>query len=304
MMTSLETKYSLLTGDCIELLKTLPDESVQTCVTSPPYWGLRNYDMDGQIGAELELADYIEQLCKVFDEVNRVLKATGTLWLNLGDTYAGGGNSSGGDTKLQLSNKGSQSIKTKLQGNPEFNKNRPSRELTKLGNKTVPKGLKSKDLIGLPWRVALALQSRGWYLRSDIIWHKPNPMPESVKDRPTKSHEYLFLFAKNEIYLYNSDAIKETAVSETGSRNKRDVWSVPVASYKGAHFATFPLKLITPCVLAGSNPGDLVLDPFSGAATTGLAALHNGREYIGLELNPEYNKLAEERFKKSLNCKV
>lgn len=299
----------LIVGDCRRTLLRLPEKSVQCCVTSPPYFGLRDYGTEGQIGNE-DLDEYIQQLVEVFRCVREVLKDDGTLWLNLGDSYAN--TVSGG---------------TKVQGNPEFNKNRPSRQATKLGKKSVPDGLKAKDLIGVPWRVALALQADGWYLRSDVVWHKPNPMPESVKDRPTRSHEYLFLFTKAAKYFYDADAVREPYSAadknlgyklggiraeernDHGSdkprddfykyagRNKRTVWTITPATFKGAHFATFPPKLIEPCVLAGSRPGDLILDPFSGAATTGLVACGNGRNYVGIELNPDYVDIAERRLK-------
>lgn len=309
----------LVTGDCREQLKLLPSESVQCVVTSPPYLGLRKYTESGigEIGQE-DLDDYVQTLVEVFREVRRILKPTGTLWLNLGDSFAG--NSSGG---------------TKTQGNPEFNKNRPSREATLLPAKSIPSGLKAKDLIGVPWRVALALQKDGWYLRSDIIWHKPNPMPESVKDRPTKSHEYLFLLTKSENYFYDADAIREPHVDDWHKRantwrdgnakqqqrgdsyhafkdkkpfqnppnplgrNSRSVWTLSTKPYKEAHFAVMPPDLAEKCVTAGSRPGDVVLDPFSGAATTGVVATKNGRKYVGIDLNPDYVKLSIKRLREA-----
>lgn len=297
----------VLVGDNRETLKSLPDCSVQTVVTSPPYFGLRDYGHDDQIGLEQTPQGFIEELCKVFDEVWRVLKDDGTVWVNLGDSYAGSGKGSPGN----------------------FGKDSASGEARHLEHRhsgIVPEGLKPKDLIGIPWRFAFAMQERGWYLRSDIIWHKPNPMPESVTDRPTKSHEYIFLLTKSAKYFYDYEAIKEDAiwadekraglgrlnyrgkrqgeegtgqeafVSIVDKRNKRSVWSVNVKPYKEAHFATYPPELIQPCILAGSKEGDLVLDPFSGSGTTGEVALQHGRNYVGLELNPEYAKLSEKRL--------
>ena len=246
----------LLQGDCIERMKTLADNSVNTCVTSPPYFGLRDYGVKGQIGLEPTPDEFVQKLVKVFREVKRVLRDDGTMWLNLGDSYAN--NTKAGD---------------KVFGNPAFNANRPSRANTKTAAKRVPPGLKPKDLIGIPWRVAFALQADGWYLRQDIIWHKPNPMPESVKDRCTKAHEYIFLLSKSPKYYFDNEAIKEPAtyagcnrgksrnISPKGmtemdnkqydTRNKRSVWTVNTKSFKGAHFATFPPDLILPCILAG-----------------------------------------------------
>jgi DNA modification methylase len=438
--------YKILQGDCIDVLKTLPERSVHCVVTSPPYWGLRNYGtatweggdpdcdhasaklksrydyalqpeakqlsgdtgtdaprykeicptcgarkFDEQIGLEPTFEEFIEKMLEVFRGVWQVLRDDGTLWLNLGDSYAG--NSSAGN---------------KVFGNPEFNINRPSRAATKTP-KCVPVGLKPKDLVGIPWRVALALQADGWYLRSDIIWSKPNPMPESVTDRPTKAHEYMFLLSKQERYFYDSEAIKENQTQSTleraaygwhgrtddgsngartgstfkrmaasdepigtipadGKRNRRTVWTIPTSPYSGAHFATFPPKLVEPCILAGTSvrgccplcgapwkrmvkktggttgkswhdhKNDLeqgmsqkhldltaenaegepyrvttvgfqptcacnldpvpctVLDPFSGAGTTGLVALQHNRNYIGIELNPAYVTMSQERL--------
>ena len=299
---------NLLLGDCRETLKKIEPGSVQTCVTSPPYFGLRDYGHGDQLGLEETPEKFVANLVEVFRGVKRILADDGTLWLNLGDSYAA--NAKAGTKKF---------------GNSEFNKNRPSREATKTAEKRVPKGLKAKDLIGIPWRVALALQADGWYLRQDIIWHKPNPIPESVTDRCTKSHEYIFLLSKSSKYYYDNEAIKEpgqdwgTRDRKKGSafvdstpgrspqsggkncdfsegRNKRSVWTVTTQPYKGAHFATFPPKLITPCVLAGSKQGDTVLDPFAGAGTTGLVAIENGRNFLGCELNPDYKEIAEKRI--------
>ena len=312
----------IITGDCLEVMKTLEDKSVQTCITSPPYWGLRDYGVDGQMGLENTPEEYVAKMVEVFREVRRVLRDDGTLWLNLGDSYAAnrggspmpaetlaGGVSGRGD---KVANRGRESGFT------------PNRD-------PASHGLKHKDLIGIPWRVAFALQSDGWYLRQDIIWHKPNPMPESVTDRCTKAHEYIFLMSKSASYYYNNEAIKEpsanlgkTAIkfggnkygdsddtkhasksgneyTDTGTRNKRDVWTVPNRPFKESHFATFPPQLIEPCVKAGSKAGDTILDPFSGAGTTGLVAFQHEREFIGIELNPEYAEIATRRIKHERN---
>jgi DNA modification methylase len=294
----------ILVGDNRASLKTLPEKYVQTVVTSPPYWGLRDYGNDNQLGLEATPEEFIENLCQVFDEVWRVLKDDGTLWVNLGDSYVGTG--SKGDFK-----------------DPK-NPNGRNGQIVALNNKVA--GLKSKDLVGIPWRFAFAMQARGWYLRQDIIWAKPNPMPESVTDRCTKSHEYIFLLTKSARYFYDNVAIKEPASTEPqardknaegyqadyaggdrfsagervfgadGMRNKRDVWTVATKPYSGAHFAVYPPELIKPCVLAGSREGDIILDPFSGSGTTGEVALQNGRNYIGLELSPDYAALSEARI--------
>lgn len=350
----------IVVGDNRKTLKTLPEQSVQTVITSPPYWGLRDYGTgewvggdadcshrrdskfstktitghkneaiggvgdaiykdvcprcgarreDEQIGLEITPDLYVEQLCQVFDEVWRVLKDDGTLWLNLGDTYSAFRDSKA--TPDNLRNGDGTKVATAANRNPAHLK---------------ASGLKHKDLVGIPWRVAFALQARGWYLRSDIIWHKPNPMPESVTDRPTKSHEYIFLLTKNPRYYFDHEAIKENALTEPqardknaegyqadytkgerfsagervfgadGKKNKRDVWSVAVKPYAEAHFATYPPELILPCVLAGSKEGDTILDPFNGSGTTGEVALQNNRNYIGTELNPEYAQIALNRI--------
>ncbi|MGN7478980.1 DNA-methyltransferase [Solibacillus silvestris] len=304
-------------GHCLEVLKTLSGESINTVVTSPPYWGLRDYGMDEQIGLENSVEEYVSALVDVFREIKRILKDDGTVWLNLGDAYAGSG-------------KGAWSQKDKQKHVYVPN---PNGQETKINN--VPNGLKPKDLIGLPWRVAFALQADGWYLRQDIIWNKPNAMPESVKDRPTKSHEYIFLMSKQPHYYYNHEAIKEPAIYGTqdvrgsdgaigqpqkqrridkakGSfngkygheafrairdkRNKRSVWTVTTKPLKEAHFATFPEELIEPCILAGCPIDGVVMDPFFGSGTTGLMALKHSRNFIGIELNPEYIKIAKKRL--------
>jgi len=320
----LNLSAEVIVGDNRETLKRLPEQSIQTVVTSPPYWGLRDYGEGDQIGLEPTPDEFVEQLCLVFDEVWRVLKDDGTLWLNLGDSYA----SFGGKSQPHRNNNG---------GFYGSDGNR-SQDYAKAGGgfvkpRSVTSKLKHKDLVGVPWRVAFALQARGWYLRSDIIWHKPNPMPESVTDRPTKSHEYIFLLTKSPSYYYDHEAIREEASSDSGFakqraagvtnfaktkdkrfskdartgngygsyvdsgyRNKRTVWTVNTKPYKEAHFATYPPELIEPCILAGSAEGDIVLDPFSGSGTTGEMALKHGRNYIGLELNPEYATLSEKRL--------
>jgi DNA modification methylase len=262
----------ILNGDVRQALALLPDQSVQTVITSPPYWGLRDYGSEGQLGQEDTPYEFIENLVEIFRDVRRVLKDNGTVWLNLGDSYVGTGNK--GDYK-----------------DPKYSNGRNGQSIA-LNNKV--EGLKSKDLIGIPWRVALALQADDWYLRSDIIWHKPNVMPEPVKDRPTKAHEYVFLLSKSPKYFYDHEAVREDSLS--GKRNRRSVWSVNTKPFKGAHFAVYPTELVEPCVLAGSQPNDTVLDIFSGSGTTGVVSLQNGRNYIGIELNPEYALISEKRL--------
>jgi DNA modification methylase len=302
----------VLVGDVRDRLAMVEAGSVQTCVTSPPYWGLRDYGNEGQIGLEGTPEEFVESLCLVFDEVWRVLADDGTLWLNLGDSYAGSGKGRNADGTHQEGGKQGTNAGTVI----GF-----------LSKNALTDGIKPKDLVGIPWRVAFALQARGWFLRSEIIWHKPNPMPESVTDRPTKSHEHIFLLAKSAKYFYDHEAIKEPVATEnagknirfggtkygdsddpkhdtksgnvyeaTETRNKRDVWTVPTKGYDGAHFAVYPTALIEPCILAGSREGDTVLDPFSGSGTTGVVALRNGRNYLGCELNPEYAELSRKRI--------
>lgn len=333
----------ILNGDCREMLNQIPDASVQCCVTSPPYFGLRDYNAIGQIGKEKSPKQYVESLTEVFQGVKRVLRDDGTVWLNLGDSYA----SSWPCSRRNKVGNGSLENGKRVA--------RPSR---------LNGGLKEKDLIGIPWMVAFALRADGWYLRSDIVWAKPNPMPESVTDRPTRSHEYIFLLSKSPRYYYDHEAIKDKPspalikqvedgyngkaikdylsssvqdASATKSRiidgyrkridkqrghgrrhsgfndkwdaltpaeqallgsNKRDVWTVAPANYREAHFATFPPELIRPCVLAGSKPGDVVLDPFGGSGTTAAVAMQEGRNAILIELNPEYVPLIEQRISK------
>jgi DNA modification methylase len=363
-------KFELHHGDCLKLLASMPERSIDCCVTSPPYFGLRDYGtaeweggdpgcdhsvggqvqdnkapvaivfgvrpgcdaskckkcgavrVDSQIGLEPTPGEFVAKLVAVFREVRRVLRDDGTLWLNLGDSYASGKgtcyNPGGGDSSLGK--------ERKRAGAHPLNR----------GNKSdlTAQGLKPKDLIGIPWRVAFALQADGWYLRQDIIWHKPNPMPESVKDRCTKAHEYVFLLSKSARYYFDNESIKEPCSEATHERakyrwkraqngggskesmqghnydndfgdmavdlekgkNKRSVWTVNTKPYKGAHFATFPPALIEPCVLAGSRKGGVVLDPFNGSGTTGEVAILNGRRYVGIELNAAYIKLAETRI--------
>ena len=256
-------------GDATAILRQLPDNFFRCCVTSPPYWGLRDYAAEGQIGAEENPEDYVEHLVEVFQGVKRVLSEDGTFWLNIGDSYTSG-------------NRGYRA--------PD--KKNPIRAMSY--RPPTPEGLKPKDLVGIPWKIAFALQRVGWYLRSEIIWEKPNCMPESVKDRPTRCHEYIFLFTKSLKYYYDSESIREP-----GGRNRRTVWSIPTEAFTGAHFATFPPKLIEPCILAGSVPSDWVLDPFLGSGTVGVVCEQNGRFYVGIELNPEYVRIAVDRIKKT-----
>lgn len=316
---------AILFGDALTHLKSLPDDIVQCCVTSPLYYGLRDYGAEGQIGLEKTPHEYFSRLVEVFREVRRVLRKDGTLWLNLGDSYAGSWGNQGRKDQRGSQRTINQPMFQPLKGYGALDTK------TKTGSwvKDDP-ALKPKDLIGVPWRTALALQEDGWYLRSDIIWAKPNPLPESVKDRPTKSHEYLFLLANSESYFYDSEAIKEPATGRsagnkrhrgvsayregvehhrtksgllntqaTTTRNRRTVWSVSPVSYKGAHFAVMPEELVRLCVLAGSRPEDLVLDPFAGSGTTLAVARSLGRRYLGIELNQRYSSLIEERLKKA-----
>lgn len=333
--------FRIFNGDCREVLKSLPDNSVQCCVTSPPYWGLRDYGtadweggdpecehsismptkwndpkrgtqvlrpevanrggdastchncgatrIDQQIGLEQSPDEFVAEMVAVFREVRRVLKDDGTLWLNLGDSYAG--------NNSRASNGGRAGFGT------------PRETVTN----RIADGLKPKDLVGIPWRVALALQADGWYLRQDIIWHKPNPMPESVKDRCTKAHEYIFLLSKSQHYYFDSEAIKEPSVKSLEGRssagdigefkNKRSVWTVPTRPYKGAHFASFPPDLIQPCIVAGAPKGGVVLDPFGGSGTTVAVSILNDREGLAIELNSEYIPLMERRIGEAIHTR-
>lgn len=311
----------IIISDALAALKTLPDESVNMCVTSPPYYGLRDYDVVGQIGLEPTPEEYIDRLVAVFREVRRTLRSDGTLWIVIADSYAGSGKGAAAypDNAArykQGTNKGMVGAKATS------------------GVKTP--GIKPKDMIGIPWMLAFALRKDGWYLRSDIIWHKPNVMPESVKDRPTKSYEHVFLLAKSRKYYYDNDAVlvparydgrKETinkgsskyeGVMVPGNnpqsqhvagkpherwrfkdgkpvKNRRDVWSVNTKPFKGSHFATFPPELIRPCIRAGCPKGGVVLDPFIGSGTTALVAIQEARDYVGIELQPKYESLIKER---------
>jgi DNA modification methylase len=299
--------WEIKQGDALSVLKTMPEQSVHCCVTSPPYWGLRDYGVDGQLGLESTPDEYVEKMVEVFREVRRVLRDDGTLWLNLGDSYAGSGKGAWDNKEVQ------KEVYV------------PDKDSPQCKLKKVPQGLKPKDLVGIPWMVAFALRADGWYLRSDIIWHKPNAMPESVKDRPTKAHEYIFLLSKSPKYYYDYEAIKEQAATEgrikkcgpgshagtdripckqkkqdlvgnrqyTGfnerwrnrpvkGRNKRTVWTVATYPFPEAHFATFPPKLIEPCILAGCPVGGTVLDPFAGSGTTLLVATQHHRKSIGI----------------------
>ena len=283
----------LLCGDAAEQLRTLEPESVQTCITSPPYFNLRNYGTPGQIGMETTPEEYVQKLIQVFRAVRRVLRPDGTLWLNIGDSYAGSG-------------KGRMADGTHYIGKPS----KSSRYQGTAGGilkKTEIAGCKPKDLIGITWMLAFALRADGWYLRQDIIWSKPNCMPESVKDRCTKSHEYIFLLSKSARYYFDADAIREpfTTPARAGERrsyrlnpagrNKRDVWSVSTGASKLAHYATFPEKLYEPCILAGCPEGGAVLDPVRGSGTTGAVAKRLKRRFIGIEINPDYCRLAADR---------
>lgn len=262
---------TLIIGDALRALRRLPSAMAQSCVTSPPYWGLRDYGVANQIGVEPTLSAYLAKLRRVFQEVSRVLRPDGTLWLNVGDSYTSG-------------NRGWRAP-DKRNGARAMNDRPPN-----------PPGLKDKELVGVPWRLAFALQRQGWHLRADIVWAKPNPQPQSVKDRPTQSHEYVFLLTKQKDYYYDNEAIAEPTEAGEGRRNRRSVWSVRTEPYPGAHFATFPPELVNLCVRAGSRRGDLVLDPFFGAGTVGLVCAQLQRRFLGIELNPEYGELARTRL--------
>jgi site-specific DNA-methyltransferase (cytosine-N4-specific) len=261
----------IIVGDARRVLKELESGSFRCCVTSPPYWGTRDYGVAGQIGGEEEIKDYVVNLVQVFSDVRRLLSEDGTLWLNVGDTYTSGDRATRAPDKKN-----------------------PARAMEY--RPPTPEGLKPKDLIGVPWKVAFALQENGWYLRSDIIWYKPNCQPESVKDRPTKAHEYIFLLSKAEKYFYDNEVIKERVDANGRLRNKRSVWAVNTEPFNEAHFATFPPALIEPCIQASSQRGDLVLDPFFGAGTVGEVCLRLGREFVGVEINDKYAALARRRL--------
>jgi DNA modification methylase len=339
----------IICGDALEKLKELAPGQFDCCVTSPPYWGLRDYKSEGQLGLEPRPEDYVDRLVGIFREVRRVLKKDGTLWLNMGDCYVTGSG------KMGARSRGNRPRgKSSLAGNSQL-------ETMEAPARPQIAGLKPKDLAGIPWRVAFALQADGWWLRQDIIWSKPNPMPESVVDRPTKSHEYIFLLAASEKYHYDAAAIREPAswddkrkripsgwqtdqgghherignykprhsgnkgrkfggedgqrpndhlgkgvpwFDRDGKRNKRSVWTVTTKRCPEAHFSTFPEKLIEPCILAGCQPGGVVLDPFFGAGTTGIVALRLGRNFVGIELNPDYVEMAQRRIYGALGIKA
>lgn len=324
--------WEILTGDCRAILDTLPERSVQCVVTSPPYWGQRDYGVDGMIGLEADVETWVAVMVDVFRKVWRVLRDDGTLWINLGDKYAGSGGA-GGDYRPG-------GLKDGVQGGPVASPVRHKFHETSDAGRRERKllemdGLKAKDLMGLPWRAAFALQANGWYLRRDIIWHKPNPMPESATDRPATAHEYVFLLTKKPRYFYDAAGVREDGptytrkaggytrdhqINANGSkpfqgkggfadsdvttvgRSLRSVWTISTQSFSGPHYATFPEKLVEPCIKAGSAPGDLVLDPFSGAGTTGLVAARFGRRYIGIELNPEYAEMSRKRIADSIGA--
>ena len=270
-------KDIILFGDCKDTLKQF-DEKARMCVTSPPYYGLRNYGSeDCQIGLEESPEEYIQNLVEVFREVGKNLTEDGTLWLNIGDSYYNYRPGKGQGLVKQTVSNSKQDLPEKC---------------ARRGNKL--KGYKEKDLMGIPWMLAFALRADGWYLRQDIIWHKPNPMPESVRDRCTKSHEYVFLLSKNQNYYFDVDAIKEP------TRRKRSVWNVQTKPYRGSHFAVYPPELIEPCILAGSEEGDIVLDPFMGSGTTAMVAKALGRDYMGCELHEDYGNLIQKRIGKSV----
>ena len=307
------SESNIIVGDCRQILETLPEQSVQCVVTSPPYWGQRDYGVDGMIGLEADVYTWLAVMVEVFRGVRRVLRDDGTVWLNLGDKYAGSGGA-GGDY-----NPGG--LKAGVTGGPSAS--------------TKQSGFKQKDLMGLPWRLAFALQDDGWYLRRDIIWHKPNPMPESATDRPSTAHEYVFLLTKQPRYFYDADAVRRPVAESSiqrvnqnngnpkfdGARERRmnstvttgdtldpaklvpengaslrSVWKIATQAFSGPHYATYPEKLVEPCIMAGSRPGDTILDPFSGAGTTGLVAARFDRNYIGIELNPEYAEMSRKRI--------
>lgn len=262
---------SIEIGDSKSVLSTFPNDYFQSCITSPPYWGLRDYGVSGQIGAETTVEEYIENLVEIFREVKRTLKDDGTLWLNIGDSYTSGGRTWRDPDKKNAARGMSYRAPT-------------------------PDGLKPKDLIGVPWKIAFALQADGWYLRSDIVWYKPNCQPESVKDRPTRSHEYIFLFSKNAKYFYDHEAIKEPTTDGKKLRNKRTVWSINTEPFRDAHFAVFPSELVKACLLASSSPNDLVLDPFLGSGTVAQVAIEHNRQCVGIELNDDYADIAKKRI--------
>ena len=261
----------IVQGDSRRALSEIRDNTFQCCITSPPYWGLRDYGIAGQIGAENDPSVYIQDLVAIFREVRRTLRPDGTLWLNIGDSYTRG------DRRWRAPDKKNAGRAMSY---------RPP----------TPAGLKPKDLIGVPWRLALALQADGWFLRSDIVWNKPNCQPESVKDRPTRAHEYVFLMSKAESYFYDFEAIREPSMNGQEPKNRRTVWNINTNGFHGAHFAVFPPELVRLCVLAGSKPGSVILDPFFGSGTVGLVCREYQRHCVGIELNPDYVSMAVERM--------
>lgn len=313
----------IITGDCINSMRKIPAKSVQCCMTSPPYFGLRDYGHDGQIGLEETPDQYVAKLVEVFRAVRDVLADDGVVWLNLGDSYAAQRGGTHQPAETLAGGKGGKTDEGERVNRDRHDGYNPTRNASAIG-------LKHKDLIGIPWRVAFALQSDGWYLRQDIIWHKPNPMPESVKDRCTKAHEYVFLLTKSAQYYYDADAVKEQCADERmgasgakqcapqeyaeqsttmggrdgglqklngkDGRNRRSVWSISTKPFSGAHFAVMPEDLVEPCILAGSRIGDTILDPFFGSGTVGVVATRLGRKYIGCELNPKYVEIAKRRL--------
>jgi DNA modification methylase len=270
----------IINSDCLEGLKQIERNSVQTCITSPPYWQLRDYGQKDQLGTEKTPEEFVTRIVEIFREVRDVLRDDGTVWINLGDTFCGGGGYCPTAPSNQAGSKQSTNRGVKAKPRP------------------VPPGFKAKDLVGIPWMAAMALRADGWYLRADIIWEKSNGMPEAVKDRPTRCHEYVFLLTKNPHYFYNAEAVKEETTEGNNKRNKRSVWKINQKPYAGAHFAVFPEELVKTCMLAGSKEGDLVLDPFVGSGTTGAVANKLKRNFIGIDLNPDYCIMAQERIKK------
>lgn len=325
-------KFQLHIGDCLDVLRSMPENSVDCVVTSPPYWGMRDYGVSGQFGLERNFSAYLARMVGVFGLVHRVLRPSGTLWVNMGDSYVTNANTGTGWNSV-VNGKGTQ-----------IEAGKASRQCRRTRASTG--GLKHKDMVGQPWALAFALRDAGWFLRRDIIWHKPNPMPETVHDRPATAHEYVFLLTKSGRYHYDAEAVKEPVTSNThirghgvnakirsvtgwdtgpgnhnvlkhnrvgrsrqnasfsaaisgpvtDRRNLRSVWSIPCQPFKGAHFATFPERLVEPCILAGCPRGGLVVDPFAGSGTTGVVALRHGRSFLGIELNPEYAAMARERL--------
>ena len=267
----------IIIGNSLEKLKELQSSSVQCIVTSPPYWGLRDYDNEEQLGQEKTPEEFVSNLADIFEEGKRVLKDDGTAWINIGDTYFGAkGGAWVGDNSITTEETG---------GEYRIKKKAPPKHIY----------LKTKDLIGVPWKFAIEMQKRGWYLRQDIIWHKPVPMPESVNDRLQKSHEHIFLFSKKKNYYFDAMAIAKPSVDGDRLVRLQDVWTIPTSNYQGAHFAVFPSKLPELCIKAGTKEGDIVLDPFMGSGTTAYVAQKLSRKWIGIELNPEYVKIIKER---------